>query len=75
METVRNDVKEMLTDLGVKQTDLVRAINRQRIYHVTPSEVSGAIQGLITTPKGNRIVADCYSLLVREQAKREKEEA
>ena len=74
METVRNDVRMLLDELGISQRDLVKKINAQRVYHVTPSEVSAAIQGLLTTPKGNRIVADCYSLLTREQERRERQE-
>lgn len=69
MWKTREEVKAMLEELGITQAEVARVLNRQSAYKVTPSELSNALSGTLTTPKANRLVADAYSYLVQMQRK------
>lgn len=69
MNECRKLVSDLIASLGFSQAELVRRINAEGIYRVNSVEMCNALNGSITTPKANRIVADCYSILTREKEK------
>lgn len=69
MDETRARVAEMIKTTGISQAELARRITADGQYRVQPPEISTAISGTLTTPKANRILADCYSILEAERRK------
>jgi len=69
VQELRDRVRKLLDETGIKQVDIVREINGQGLYRADTAELCNAIKGKLTSPKANRMVADAYSILTREQAK------
>ena len=70
---LRKQVLALLVELELSQRWLCSQINSgDKGYHVNPSEMSNALNGVLVTDKANRIVADSYSILTRERERRAK---
>lgn len=70
MWETRCQIREMLKELNLTQRWLCAEINRMNPgYHTNPTEVCNALKGVLVTPKGNRIVADAYSILTKQKEK------
>ncbi len=72
MSEYRKLVSDLIAEMGFSQAELVRRINAEGIYRVNAGEMCNALKGNLTTPKANRIVADCYSILAKEKEKAER---
>lgn len=67
MDETRARVLSLLEETGISQAELARRISAEGLYRVQPSELSASVNGSLTTPKANRVVADCYSILDEER--------
>ena len=72
-EPVRESVQCLIKELGVTQAKLVREINNKSGYRVNNAEFCNALNGNLTTPKANRMLADAYYYLSQMKEARDKQ--
>lgn len=66
MNEVRENLLKIMTDHKIKHADVIRHINRACGYTVDPGEFSKMINGLLMTPKANRVIADAWTFVKKE---------
>ncbi|MBO5213984.1 MAG: hypothetical protein J6B86_04375 [Clostridia bacterium] len=56
------DMREMMWRQGITQESLIVKL-RERGLHVTPSEMSRTLRGVLVSPKAKRVLEECHKIL------------
>lgn len=67
---IREEIKRLLKELGMTQTDLARLLTKRGKYRVNSQELCTFLGGY-DSPKANRALTDALALLVNERDYRE----
>lgn len=63
-EDIRAEVRKLLSELPVKQSEVAQMISEKKGYKVNPSELSNALSGL-NTPKCRKVLTDALGILTQ----------